>query len=134
MVSPGRFLAKNINPTAVYVWFHLLVISFVRLVILHRCNNNIKIIFNISMYSLDSLPCLLCFVCMRDTFTSEEKKLKDPRRLYAPGRMFHIVDRKFCRYIYIYILNLSKYAQYIYIYIVYVSIVIHADVGGTLQR
>ncbi|KAJ0974928.1 hypothetical protein J5N97_016893 [Dioscorea zingiberensis] len=47
--------------------------------------------------SIFCLPCLLCFVCMRDTFTSEEKKLKDPRRLYAPGRMFHIVERKFCR-------------------------------------
>ncbi|KAH7652872.1 Triacylglycerol lipase protein [Dioscorea alata] len=47
--------------------------------------------------SIFCLPCLLCFVCMRDTFTSEEKKLKDPRRLYAPGRIFHIVDRKFCR-------------------------------------
>ncbi|KAL8142117.1 hypothetical protein V2J09_015149 [Rumex salicifolius] len=32
-----------------------------------------------------------------DTFISEEKKLKDPRRLYAPGRMYHIVERKFCR-------------------------------------
>lgn len=34
---------------------------------------------------------------MRDTFISEEKKLADPRRLYAPGRMYHIVERKFCR-------------------------------------
>ena len=36
---------------------------------------------------------------MRDTFTSEEKKLKDPKRLYAPGRMYHIVERKPCRYV-----------------------------------
>lgn len=34
---------------------------------------------------------------MKDTFVSEEKKLSDPRRLYAPGRMYHIVERKFCR-------------------------------------
>lgn len=51
-----------------------------------------------SFISFCSLPCLLFFVCMRDTFTSEERKLKDPTRLYVPGRMFHIVERKFCRY------------------------------------
>ncbi|XP_008775446.1 uncharacterized protein LOC103695804 [Phoenix dactylifera] len=47
--------------------------------------------------SIFCLPCLLFFVCMRDTFVSEDKKLKDPTRLYAPGRMYHIVERKFCR-------------------------------------
>ncbi|KVH92107.1 Lipase, class 3 [Cynara cardunculus var. scolymus] len=47
--------------------------------------------------ALDSLPCLLFVICMRDTFIPEDTKLKDPRRLYAPGRMYHIVDRKFCR-------------------------------------
>ncbi|KAL3527458.1 hypothetical protein ACH5RR_012114 [Cinchona calisaya] len=43
------------------------------------------------------LPCLLFLVCLRDTFISEGKKLRDPRRLYAPGRMYHIVERRFCR-------------------------------------
>lgn len=47
--------------------------------------------------SIFCLPCLLFVICMRDTFIPEDKKLKDPRRLYAPGRMYHIVDRKFCR-------------------------------------
>ncbi|KAL2920693.1 Feruloyl esterase A [Bienertia sinuspersici] len=47
--------------------------------------------------SLFCLPCLLCLRCMRDTCISEEKKLKDPRRLYAPGRLYHIVERKLCR-------------------------------------
>ncbi|XP_020257166.1 uncharacterized protein LOC109833772 [Asparagus officinalis] len=46
--------------------------------------------------SIFCLPCLLVIACMRDTFTSEEKKLKDPKRFYAPGRMFHIVERKSC--------------------------------------
>ncbi|KAK3039316.1 LOW QUALITY PROTEIN: hypothetical protein RJ639_028716 [Escallonia herrerae] len=32
-----------------------------------------------------------------DTFIPEGRKLGDPRRLYAPGRMYHIVERKFCR-------------------------------------
>ncbi|KAL3735662.1 hypothetical protein ACJRO7_024742 [Eucalyptus globulus] len=32
-----------------------------------------------------------------DTFIPEGRKLRDPRRLYAPGRMYHIVERKFCR-------------------------------------
>ncbi|TVU45407.1 hypothetical protein EJB05_04894, partial [Eragrostis curvula] len=43
-----------------------------------------------------SLPCLLCFICMRDTFASQGK-LTDPTKLYAPGRVFHIVERKNCR-------------------------------------
>ncbi|CAL9181378.1 unnamed protein product [Musa hybrid cultivar] len=47
--------------------------------------------------SIFCLPCLLFLVCMRDTFISEDRKLKDPKRLYAPGRMYHIVERKFCR-------------------------------------
>ncbi|CAM6088917.1 unnamed protein product [Calypogeia fissa] len=42
------------------------------------------------------LPCMLIFRCCVDTCTSEKKKLKDPRRLYAPGRMYHIVERQFC--------------------------------------
>ncbi|KAG2535791.1 hypothetical protein PVAP13_9NG133300 [Panicum virgatum] len=33
---------------------------------------------------------------MRDTFVSEGK-LKDPAKLYAPGTVFHIVERKNCR-------------------------------------
>ncbi|CAN6298052.1 unnamed protein product [Urochloa humidicola] len=46
--------------------------------------------------SIFCLPCLLCFVCMRDTFVSEGKH-KDPAKLYAPGTVFHIVERKNCR-------------------------------------
>ncbi|RZC69194.1 hypothetical protein C5167_032290 [Papaver somniferum] len=34
------------------------------------------------------------FWCMRDTWVPEERMLKDPRRLYAPGRLYHIVERK----------------------------------------
>ncbi|MED6169379.1 hypothetical protein PIB30_020855 [Stylosanthes scabra] len=44
--------------------------------------------------SLLCLPCLLCIMCLKDTCTLEEKMLKDPRRLYAPGRLYHIVERK----------------------------------------
>lgn len=44
--------------------------------------------------SLFCLPCLLCLRCMRDTCIPQEKMLKDPRRLYAPGRLYHIVERK----------------------------------------
>eukprot|EP00249_Psilotum_nudum_P009453 c21944_g1_i1 orf=271-1680(+) len=43
------------------------------------------------------LPCLLCVRCMKDTCISEERMLKDPRRLYVPGRLYHIVERKLCR-------------------------------------
>ncbi|PPD67444.1 hypothetical protein GOBAR_DD35673 [Gossypium barbadense] len=48
--------------------------------------------------SLFCLPCLLCLRCMKDTCIPEEKMLKDPRRLYAPGRLYHIVERKPFRY------------------------------------
>lgn len=47
--------------------------------------------------SIFCLPCLMFLVCLSDTFVPENRKLKDPRRLYAPGRMYHIVERKFCR-------------------------------------
>ncbi|KAI8540917.1 hypothetical protein RHMOL_Rhmol08G0022200 [Rhododendron molle] len=47
--------------------------------------------------SIFCLPCLLFGICLRDTFIPEGRKLSDPRRLYAPGRMYHIVERKFCR-------------------------------------
>ncbi|KAM1017835.1 hypothetical protein ACFX2I_047221 [Malus domestica] len=47
--------------------------------------------------SIFCLPCLMFLVCLRDTFIPEGRKLRDPRRLYAPGRMYHIVERKFCR-------------------------------------
>lgn len=47
--------------------------------------------------SIFCLPCLIFLVCLRDTFQQDKKKFKDPRRLYAPGRMYHIVERKFCR-------------------------------------
>lgn len=43
------------------------------------------------------LPCLLCVRCMRDTCISEERMLKDPRRLYTPGRLYHVVERRLCR-------------------------------------
>ncbi|XP_008787502.3 uncharacterized protein LOC103705539 [Phoenix dactylifera] len=48
--------------------------------------------------SLFCLPCLLCARCMRDTCIPEEAMLRDPRRLYAPGRLYHIVERKLCRW------------------------------------
>ncbi|CAN1351606.1 Galactose mutarotase [Linum perenne] len=47
--------------------------------------------------SIFCLPCLLFLVCLRDTFIPEGRKLRDPRRLYVPGRIYHIVERKFCR-------------------------------------
>ncbi|XP_038977503.1 diacylglycerol lipase-alpha-like [Phoenix dactylifera] len=44
--------------------------------------------------SLFCLPCQLCLRCMKDTCIPEYVKLRDPRRLYAPGRLYHIVERK----------------------------------------
>ncbi|XP_062199098.1 uncharacterized protein LOC133901676 [Phragmites australis] len=47
--------------------------------------------------SILCLPCLLCLRCLRDTCIPEDAMLKDPRRLYAPGRIYHIVEREMCR-------------------------------------
>ncbi|WMV31053.1 hypothetical protein MTR67_024438 [Solanum verrucosum] len=47
--------------------------------------------------AFNSLPCLIFLICLRDTFIPDGRKLRDPRRLYAPGRMYHIVERRFCR-------------------------------------
>ncbi|KAJ3689320.1 hypothetical protein LUZ61_018484 [Rhynchospora tenuis] len=47
--------------------------------------------------SILCLPCLLCLRCMRDTCIPEDVLLRDPRRLYAPGRVYHIVERKLFR-------------------------------------
>ncbi|XP_052190061.1 uncharacterized protein LOC127799877 isoform X2 [Diospyros lotus] len=47
--------------------------------------------------SIFCLPCLLVLICLRDTFIPDGRKLRDPRRLYAPGRIYHIVERQFCR-------------------------------------
>ncbi|KAK3125008.1 hypothetical protein QOZ80_7BG0598730 [Eleusine coracana subsp. coracana] len=44
--------------------------------------------------SLFCLPCLLCGRCLIDTCIPESAMLRDPRRLYAPGRLYHIVERK----------------------------------------
>ncbi|KAF2922807.1 uncharacterized protein [Oryza sativa Japonica Group] len=44
--------------------------------------------------SLVCLPCLLCGRCLIDTCIPESAMLRDPRRLYAPGRLYHIVERK----------------------------------------
>ncbi|XP_057533544.1 uncharacterized protein LOC130811309 isoform X1 [Amaranthus tricolor] len=44
--------------------------------------------------SLICLPCLLCYMCLKDTCMVEENMITDPRRLYAPGRVYHIVERK----------------------------------------
>ncbi|CAA7399057.1 unnamed protein product [Spirodela intermedia] len=44
--------------------------------------------------SIVCLPCVLCLKCLRDTCVPEEIKYKDPRRLYAPGRIYHIIERK----------------------------------------
>ncbi|CAH9118181.1 unnamed protein product [Cuscuta europaea] len=44
--------------------------------------------------SLFCFPCVLCIKCLQDTCTKEEKMLKDPRRLYAAGRLYHIIARK----------------------------------------
>ena len=33
-----------------------------------------------------------------DTFQSEKQRIEDPRRLYAPGRLYHILYTQPCRY------------------------------------
>lgn len=56
-----------------------------------------KVLTKPVLFVWNSFPCLLCLMCLKDTFTFEEKMLRDPRRLYAPGRLYHIVERKSLR-------------------------------------
>ncbi|KAI3800525.1 hypothetical protein L1987_28616 [Smallanthus sonchifolius] len=44
--------------------------------------------------SLFCFPCILCGTCLKETCTLQEKMLQDPRRLYAPGRLYHVIVRK----------------------------------------
>jgi hypothetical protein len=105
MVSlPGRLFAKNTDSARVHFWFYLLVTRSCSLSpdsYLFRKKNNCMYdrVFHhaFMLWSLDSLPCMLFLICLRDTFKQDKRKFKDPRRLYAPGRMYHIVERKFCR-------------------------------------
>ncbi|KAG8050258.1 hypothetical protein GUJ93_ZPchr0009g1480 [Zizania palustris] len=60
--------------------------------------------------SILCLPCLLCLRCLRDTCIPEDAMLKDPRRLYAPGRIYHIVERKMFRYPFL-IIKIKKYFE-----------------------
>ncbi|CAI6006029.1 unnamed protein product [Closterium sp. NIES-65] len=39
------------------------------------------------------LPCMLLYKYQQDALISTADKLKDPRRLYAPGRLFHVLYR-----------------------------------------
>ncbi|CAI5494539.1 unnamed protein product [Closterium sp. Naga37s-1] len=39
------------------------------------------------------LPCMLLYKYQQDALISTSDKLKDPRRLYAPGRLFHVLYR-----------------------------------------
>lgn len=57
---------------------------------LPRTTANLEDVFK----SLICLPCLLCVMCIKDTCMMEEKMITDPRRLYVPGRIYHIVERK----------------------------------------
>uniref|UniRef100_A0A7C9AJR6 Triacylglycerol lipase n=1 Tax=Opuntia streptacantha TaxID=393608 RepID=A0A7C9AJR6_OPUST len=61
---------------------------------LPRTTANLEDVFK----SLLCLPCLLCVMCIKDTCMLEEKLITDPRRLYVPGRIYHIVERKPCRF------------------------------------
>ncbi|CAI5480075.1 unnamed protein product [Closterium sp. Yama58-4] len=42
------------------------------------------------------LPCVLQYSCCRDTCVSEQRRLADPRRLYAPGRLYHMLYTQRC--------------------------------------
>jgi len=57
---------------------------------LPRTTTALEVLFK----SLFCFPYILCAMCLKDTFTLEESRLKDPRRLYAPGRLYHIIVRK----------------------------------------
>ncbi|CAI5496343.1 unnamed protein product [Closterium sp. Naga37s-1] len=42
------------------------------------------------------LPCVLQYSCCHDTCVPEQRRLADPRRLYAPGRLYHMLYTRRC--------------------------------------
>ncbi|KAJ0758861.1 putative triacylglycerol lipase [Helianthus annuus] len=48
----------------------------------------------ITVFLVCSFPCILCGTCIKETCTLQEHMLQDPRRLYAPGRLYHVIVRK----------------------------------------
>lgn len=110
-LDAGRFLAKNSSASATHLRINFLVIKTAKntlvihvfqrrwLLVVPAVDSPFfleQVIHHFFCFLHCSLPCLLCFICMRDTFVSEEK-LKDASKLYAPGRVFHIVERENCR-------------------------------------
>eukprot|EP00850_Spirogloea_muscicola_P012167 SM000078S22026 [mRNA] locus=s78:28527:32088:- [translate_table: standard] len=57
---------------------------------LPRTSTPLQVIFGAAF----CLPCLLVYSCLQDTFISDKKLLRDPRRLYSPGRLYHVVNRR----------------------------------------
>lgn len=88
-VAPARCMSLNLAVKYAYVINSVILQDD----FLPRTPTPLEDIFK----SIFCLPCLLFLVCLRDTFIPEGRKLRDPRRLYAPGRIYHIVERKFCR-------------------------------------
>jgi hypothetical protein len=98
--STGRFSSPHRHSLGRYHQVTLLVVKLSSHVLCQQ------VIFSSSLYLFRvpdavlfySLPCLLCGNCLVDTCIPESVMLRDPRRLYAPGRLYHIVDRKPFRY------------------------------------
>ena len=114
----GRFFAKNADMARVHFWVYLLVTgscslfldSYVFLLLFRKKQLHVWLSFSPGLYALDSLPCLLFLICLRNTFKPDKRKFKDPTRLYAPGRMYHIVVVKST----ILILLLNKLSMYFF--------------------
>ena len=90
---------SSINLYASIVWY-MIIISFDEYVFFYKFWIMMVICFN-------SFPCILCATCLKETCTLQEHMLQDPRRLYAPGRLYHVLVRKPFGYV----------AQYIFIHI-----------------
>ncbi|KAF9683881.1 hypothetical protein SADUNF_Sadunf04G0060000 [Salix dunnii] len=98
-MAPARCMSLNLAVKYADV-VHSIILQLISLMISYQeqlLHWKISLSQSSGVDPLDSLPCLLFLVCLRDTFIPEGRKLRDPRRLYAPGRMYHIVERKFCR-------------------------------------
>lgn len=46
------------------------------------------------LWPLCSACCFLVPRCLQDTFVREKRRLRDPRRLYPAGRLYHVVVKE----------------------------------------
>lgn len=77
------------------VYLHIISCLNLGLGFVHCCfRKDLISTYKTCFFLVNSFPCILCGTCLKETCTLQEQMLQDPRRLYAPGRLYHVIVRK----------------------------------------